>query len=87
MSSRRLKATRVASTLFGVSVLCPVLKLGSHNPSKKKFTPRISSESVGRLQNLLELLLLIESQGCGELDTVLNNEVAPLSGLLGDGHA
>lgn len=48
---------------------------------------RVSSKTVGRLQNLLELLLLVESQSCRELDTVLNNEVAPLSSLLGDGHA
>lgn len=43
--------------------------------------------TAARLQNLLKLLLLVGRQGGGELDVVLDDEVAPLTSLLGDGHA
>lgn len=39
------------------------------------------------LENLPQFLLLAPSQRCWELNIVLNNEVAPLAWLLGNGHA
>jgi len=50
----------------------------------RRYVPNVI---VARLQNLLELLLLVGRQGRGELHAVLDNEVAPLTGLLRDGHA